>query len=109
MSWHKGPFAAALAALILVVMIGVPLAGLFGERPQRFGWQMYTVAHEAPEAWAIAPGGSRVPLDIVDRFAILRGDLPDAAAVALAMCAFTDATRVLVELRPGVTGEAGCP
>ncbi len=109
MNWQKGPLAAALAGLILAVMIGVPLAGLFGQRPQRFGWQMYTVAHEAPKAWAIASGGSRVPLDIVDRFAILRGDLPDAAAVALAMCDFTDATRVLVELRPDVTGEADCP
>ncbi len=109
MTWHKGPLAGGIAALILVAMIGIPFTRLFAERPQRFGWQMYTVAHEAPKAWAIAPGGKLVPLDMVERFAILRGDLPDADAVALAMCAFTDAPDVLVELRPDVSGGARCP
>ena len=109
MTWQRGPAAASIAAVILVVMIGIPLAGFLGPRPARFGWQMYTVANAAPEAWALAADGVREPLDLVNRFAVLRGDLPDPEAVAQAMCAFTDAPRVAVELRPDVTGEAICP
>lgn len=97
-------------ALALVLMIGIPAVGLLNARPSRFGWQMYTVAYEAPRAWAKSANGSLKPIDdFVDRFAVLRGDVPSAAAVARAMCAFVDADAVVVELRPDARGEAACP
>lgn len=97
-----------IIALLVTMMVGVPLLGLLSPRPARLGWQMYTVAHDAPRAWSLTDVGVAEPIEIVERFAVLRGDLPDATAVALAACRLVDATRIRVELRPGVAGEADC-
>ncbi|MEO8247305.1 MAG: hypothetical protein ABI622_09340 [Chloroflexota bacterium] len=106
----SGPATVMGLALVLILIIGIPAAGLLNARPSRFGWQMYTVAYEAPRAWAKAANGSLEPIDdFVNRFAVLRGDVPSAAAVARAMCAFLDAGAVVVELRPDARGEAACP
>ena len=104
----RGPTTAGLLAVALAIMIGVPTAGLLAERPARFGWQMYTVAFGAPRAWTRQADGSLAELEFLDRFAVLRGDLPDADAVARSLCAFAPGEVIVVELRTDVRAEAVC-
>ena len=100
---------AGLVAVVLAVMLAIPTRALLAERPARFGWQMYTVAYGAPRAWTRQADGTLVELSFLERFAVLRGDLPDPDAVARAVCRFVPGESVVVELRTGVRGEARCP
>ncbi|MDP9270413.1 MAG: hypothetical protein M3P14_05485 [Chloroflexota bacterium] len=78
--------AAALAAFI-AVQLAVPVVGLISPRPAQFGWQMYSVAEAAAQAWGEMADGSRTPIDLVGRLAVLRADTRDADAIGHALCA----------------------
>jgi hypothetical protein len=78
--------AAALAAFMSVQLV-VPVVGLLSPRPARFAWQMYSVAEAAPQAWGEAANGSRTPIDLVGRLAVLRADTRDVSAIGHALCA----------------------
>jgi hypothetical protein len=97
-SWSRGRWwvAAALAAFVAVQVV-VPAIGLFGARPARFGWQMYSVAEAAPQAWGEARDGSRTPIDLTGRLGVLRADTRDGTAIGTALCAGSVYGAVLIQ------------
>jgi hypothetical protein len=84
--------------VFVLLQVGIPFIGLFGARPARFGWQMYSVSDAAPQAWIEAQDGTLTPLDISDRMAVLRADVRDASAIGRGLCAVEHVVAVIVEL-----------
>ncbi len=96
---------AALSLVFLSLQVAVPTALLFGPRPARFGWQMFSAHTTAPVFAVEHADGSRALVDVDDYFAFRRGDLDPAVFDRLpAHLCRIDATVVTVyERRPGET------
>jgi hypothetical protein len=64
---HGRGVLAGLIVGFLALQVAVPAISLFGPRPVRFGWHMYTVYAPTPLVWTEASDGelSRVDLDSV--------------------------------------------
>ena len=107
MTGRKSLLAAALG-LIVVIQVGVPAVNLLSPRPARFGWQMYSVAQPAPEAWTTSAKGGLEPVDLDGHWAVLRAEIDDVEGFARQVCALTDAPEVVVELQPGATESVPC-
>jgi hypothetical protein len=67
--------ATAAIGAFLAIQFAVPTALLFGRRPARFGWQMFSSHSVAPIVVAVRPDGSRAVLRVDDYFAFRRGDI----------------------------------
>ena len=78
---------AAVLVAFLAVQLALPVIGLYGARPARFGWQMYSVAQAAPQAWAEGTDGALTRIDLAGRLAVLRADTRDTNAIGRALCA----------------------
>ena len=107
MSLRRGLLASGIG-LIVVLQLGIPAANLLSPRPARFGWQMYSTAQPAPEAWARSADGTLEPLHLDGHWAVLRAEIDDVDAFASQVCDLTDAPEVVIRLQPDATETAAC-
>jgi hypothetical protein len=99
---------AALLAIFLVWQVAMPTAALFGPRPQRFGWQMYSTFPDLPKAWTIDAAGVETPVEVKQYFAQLRAEVDFAAALRLGLCDASGAVAVKVADPRGTTETVQC-
>lgn len=107
MTLRRGLVAAAIG-LVVVFQVGVPAVNLLSPRPARFGWQMYSVAQPAPQAWAASASGDLEPLRLQDHWAVLRAEIDDVDGFARQVCALTESTNIVIELQPGAKEPVAC-
>jgi hypothetical protein len=88
---------AVLVATFLVAQVMVPVVALFGPRPARFGWQMYSALPDVPHAWTVAADGSEEPIDLAALFAVQRAEIDYAAVLRAGLCGAVDAPAVKVQ------------
>jgi hypothetical protein len=90
--------AASIAvAAFLAVQVVVPALALVGDRPGRFGWQMYSAFPGQPAAWVVEADGTEHPLDLGELFAVERAEIDYAAVLLSGLCDVTDAAAIKVE------------
>jgi hypothetical protein len=107
--WDRRTLAvAAFLAIFLVWQLVVPTAALFGTRPQRFGWQMYSTFPELPKAWTIDAAGVETSVEVRDYFAQLRAEVNFAAALRAGLCDATGAVAIKVSDPRGTTETVQC-
>ena len=99
---------AALVVAYVAAQLALPTIGLFEPRPARWGWQMYSVAQAAPEAWGFDANGQRQPINLVGRLAVLRADTRDPAGIGRVLCAGTSFTAVEVRFGEAESGMVPC-
>ncbi len=100
---------AAFLAIFLVWQLAMPTAALFGPRPQRFGWQMYSTFPELPKAWTIDAAGVETQVEVKQYFAQLRAEVNFAAALRAGLCDASGAVAVKVSDPRGTTETIRCP
>lgn len=85
--WRRSRIVAGFAvALFLVVQIGIPLARLGeGDRTERFGWQMFTAAEEAPE-FVVVTADSEIEVELLDYLARARADIDIVGSMPEHLC-----------------------
>lgn len=90
-----------LVSVLIVAFLGlqliVPTAALFGPRPARFAWQMYSALPDVPRAWTIGPDGSEQPVDLGALFAVQRAEIDYAAVLRAGLCEVTGAPAVKIQ------------
>lgn len=104
MSWLADRRSLLLRAIIvafLAAQLVVPMVGLFGPRPARFAWQMYSAMPPVPQAWAIAKDGSETAVDLGALFAVQRAELDYPSILREGLCDATGASAI----RMAVPGE----
>lgn len=84
-------------AAFLAVQLVVPALALFGERPARFGWQMYSAFPGMPEAWVVQADGTERPVNLTEIFAAQRAEIDYAAVLLAGLCDVTDAAAIKVQ------------
>jgi len=84
---------ATFAALFLLVQVALPVAALFGDRPGRFGWHMYSAVPDLPEVWVIRSDGSEMSVDL-SRLAKGRAEINYTTALWAALCEEPDVSAV---------------
>jgi hypothetical protein len=92
---------ATFVVLFLAWQVAVPVLGLFGPRPGRFGWQMYASFPAPPRAWLVRANGSEDLVDLGSLFAVERAEIDYARALRTGLCDATDATAIRVEQPDG--------
>lgn len=92
--------ALAMVAAFLLIQLAVPVVSLFGPRPARFAWHMYSALPPVPEAWALGADGGEAPVDLGALFAVQRAELDYASILRGGLCEATGAETVKV-LLPG--------
>ena len=100
-SWSaRDRLVAAVVLIYLVLQVGVPTAMLFGPRPQRFGWQMFTNVPVLPTLVLHHAGGRPDTVGVDRYFARRRPELTpgELDRLPLHVCRVTDDV-TLVELR----------
>jgi hypothetical protein len=109
MSWDRRTLAAAaLVALFVVVQFAVPAAALFGHRPARGGWQMYSAFPDVPSVWLIDAAGHETQVDATQFFAQLRAEIDFAAALRAGVCDASGAVAVKLSDSRGTTEVIEC-
>jgi hypothetical protein len=88
---------ATLVAAFLAIQVIVPAAALFGPRPARFSWQMYSALPDMPRAWVVEPDGSETALDLGQLFAVQRAEIDYAAVLRAGLCDATGAAAVRIQ------------
>lgn len=85
--WRRSRFVAGFAvALFLALQLGIPLARLGeGDRTQRFGWQMFTAAEEAPE-FVVVTEDSEIEIELLDYLARARADIDIVGSMPAHLC-----------------------
>jgi len=100
---------AVFVAIFLAWQIIVPAAALFGPRPARGGWQMYSAFPDVPSVWLIDAGGNESQVDANQYFAQLRAEIDFAAALRAGACAASGAVAVKLVDSLGATEVVECP
>jgi hypothetical protein len=73
--WRESRIAALLfIAVFVAIQLSIPISRLSEESPRRFGWQMLSVAREAPTFVAHTNLGDN-EIELVDFVARARGDI----------------------------------
>ncbi|HET6379431.1 MAG TPA: hypothetical protein VFH63_00135 [candidate division Zixibacteria bacterium] len=85
-----------LVGAFLIVQVGVPVVALFGPRPARFGWHMYSALPPLPEVSIVHADGTEEPVDLGTFFAVQRAEIDYADAVRRRLCETSDATEILI-------------
>lgn len=98
----------AFLAIFLVWQLVVPTAALFGPRPQRYGWQMYSTFPALPKAWTIDAQGVATPVEVKQYFANARAEMDFAAALRAGLCDASGAVAVKVSDPRGTTETVRC-
>ena len=86
-----------LVAAFLAIQVIVPTVALFGPRPARFAWQMYSALPDVPRAWLVRPDGSEQPVDLSRLFAVRRAEIDFAAVLRAGLCDATAAVAVRIQ------------
>ena len=90
-----------IISVLIVAFVGlqlaVPAAALFGPRPGRFAWQMYSALPDVPQAWTIAPDGTESLVDLEALFAVRRAEIDYTAVLLTGLCGVTDAPAVKIQ------------
>ena len=85
----------------LLVQIAVPLVALFGPRPGRFAWQMYSALPDVPRAWTVAADGSEQRVDLDVLFAVRRAEMDYVGVLRTGLCDATGAPAVKIQANDG--------
>ncbi len=85
----------------LLVQVAVPVVALFGPRPGRFAWQMYSALPDVPRAWTVAADGSEQPVDLDALFAVQRAEIDYVAVLRTGLCDATGAPAVRIQADDG--------
>ena len=94
----------------LALQLLVPLIALFGPRPARFSWQMYSALPPVPHAWTVAADGTETPVDLETLFAVRRAEIDYAAVLRAGLCDASGAVAVKVQEDEGDEPELiSCP
>ena len=93
--------AATFVVLFLTVQLVLPAIALFGPRPARFAWQMYSALPPVPRAWTVQGDGTTQEVDLVPLFAARRAEIDYQAVLREGLCDKTDAPRIRLQLRDG--------
>jgi hypothetical protein len=89
--------AAAFIAIFLALQVAVPAIALFGPRPARFGWQMYSALPPVPKAWTVAADGSEKPVDLATLFAAQRAEIDYESVLREGLCDATGANAIRIQ------------
>lgn len=85
--WTSGERARAFAvALVVLVMVGIPIARFNDGNVSRFGWQMFSHANPLPRFAVVGENGESFDIEIADHVSIIRADLPLDAALPPHLC-----------------------
>lgn len=106
--WNRLTLVAAFLAVFLVWQLAMPTAALFGPRPERFGWQMYSAFPPLPQAWTVDASGAETPVDVKRFFAQLRAEIDFAAALRAGLCDASGAVAVRISDPRGTTEVIEC-
>jgi len=97
--WTLRSATAALTCTAAAILIlGIPFALLWGPRPRRFGWHMYTSV-TVGRVWTEAPDGSLTAVDVRPMVATVRGDTDWPRLLGPALCRRRQPAAVVVEWR----------
>jgi hypothetical protein len=108
MDWDRRTLAAAAFVVVFVVVQFVlPVTALFGHRPVRGGWQMYSAFPDVPSVWLIDAAGHETQVDGTSFFAQLRAEVNFLAALRAAVCDASGAVAVKLSSR-GTTEVIEC-
>jgi hypothetical protein len=103
-------FLVAAVVAFLAAQVLVPAVALFGPRPARFGWHMYSALPPVPEAWAVTADGTREQVDLGNLFAVQRAEIDYVAVLRAGLCAAVGAREVEIRPRAGAPVETiPCP
>jgi hypothetical protein len=97
----RARFLGLLAVAFLVVQIAIPAVALFGARPSRFGWHMYSALPPVPEVTVVRVDGVTEIVDLGSLFVVPRAEI-DYPAALRRLCGVSGA----VEIRLRLPGEA---
>ena len=86
-----------LVVAFLALQLLVPLAALFGPRPARFSWQMYSALPPVPHAWTVAADGTEQPIDLGPLFAVQRAEIDYPAVLRVGLCETVSAPAVMIQ------------
>ena len=100
--------AATFVALFVVVQFTVPAVALFGHRPARGGWQMYSAFPDVPSVWLIDAAGHETLVDATQFFAQLRAEINFAGALRAGVCDASGAVAVKLSDSRGTTEVIEC-
>jgi hypothetical protein len=89
----------------LAVQLLVPLVALFGPRPSRFAWQMYSALPRVPHAWTVAADGTEAPIDLGSFFAVQRAEIDYVAVLRAGLCDMVPAPAVKIQADASVEPE----
>lgn len=90
--------ALAFFMAFLAIQIAIPLVQLAGDRPERFGWQMFSGSRTHPEFEIVRTDGSVQAIDAKDYLGYLRLEMEFADELADHLCQIdpdTAAVRIL--------------
>lgn len=82
----------------LAVQVAIPLVQLAGDRPERFGWQMFSGSRTQPEFEIVKTDGSIQAVNAKDYLGYLRLEMEYADELAIHLCDIdvdTEAVRIL--------------
>jgi hypothetical protein len=94
---RRTALAAAFVAVFLALQVGVPAIALFGPRPARFAWQMYSALPPVPKAWTVAADGSQNPVDLTTLFAAQRAEIDYESVLREGLCEATGAAGIRIQ------------
>jgi hypothetical protein len=94
--------ASLVGAVFLAIQLVVPAAALFGPRPARFAWHMYSALPPVPEAWIVHADGSTEVVDVTGLFVVPRAEIDYAEALRGRLCDVSGA--VEIQVRPDADG-----
>ena len=86
-----------LVAAFLAIQVIVPTVALFGPRPARFAWQMYSALPDMPRAWVLNRDGTEQPIDLGQLFAVQRAEIDYAAVLRTGLCEATGFSAVKIQ------------
>ncbi|MDQ3689000.1 MAG: hypothetical protein M3406_03010 [Chloroflexota bacterium] len=98
----------AVAAVLAIAVVGLPILAFFDERPGRFGWQMYATINPAPEASVERADGLLEPVDLGPLLADARAEIEWADPLAELLCRDESVAAVVVTDRAG-RSRVPCP
>lgn len=99
----------AIFMAFLAIQVAIPLVQLAGERPERFGWQMFSASREHPDFEVVKADGSVQAVDANDYLGYLRLEMEFADELAAHLCEIgPDTTAVRISDGPGKVEERAC-
>jgi hypothetical protein len=99
---RKAALLGALFLAFLAVQVVVPALALLGERPARFGWQMYSAVPTDADFVVVDGAGEERPVEPKDYLGKVRGEIDLETVLPPAICAAEkDARLVRVVPRDG--------